>query len=254
MSTLEERVERQRVRCAPFGIAQPSACGQGYSLQHVNTSFDALLSRHGFRYTHTTVVTDCNGVDYAYHSYTFPRTDWRIGVSVLPSNRGVSLHSSRAASGRESYFAPQDNGPRFVSYLKRKARSLRKEVRDKYANHELSAVFLHSGMVDYWGGDGERWEDDKGCIFASYDHTTTLHELIDALVEDFEQGGDCDTMPEWISGLDVREALLACLSAQGLQDYHSGALCEWARTCEPCEDDDCDCERPQVIFLLRYEA
>lgn len=125
------------------------------------------------------------------------------------------------------------------------------------ANHELTATFLFSGMVDYWGGDGERWEDNKGCLFAPYDHTTTLHDLVDALVNDFEGGGDCDSMPEWITGLDVREAILGALSEQGLKDYYSGALSEWAMDCEPCEeceDGECQCETPVVIMLLRYES
>lgn len=265
MATLEERLEesrasneeRQKARCAPFGIVNPSTCGQGYSPQHSETSFDRLLSQYGFKYSHTTVVTDCNGDDYANHTYKYPYTDWSIGVSVLPFNRGVSIHSSRGGSGRESYFSPQDNGPRFVAYLKRKSSALAREVRKTFENHTLSAVFLYSGMADYWCGDGERWEDNKGCLFASYDHTTTLHDIVDALCEDFENGGDCDTMPEWITALDVREALLACLSEEGLRDYHSGALCEWAEDCEPCEDCEegyCQCELPQVIFLLRYEA
>jgi hypothetical protein len=53
----QKNMERQKARCAPFGIDSPSSCGQGYSLQHVNTSFDALLIGHGFAYSHTTVKT-----------------------------------------------------------------------------------------------------------------------------------------------------------------------------------------------------
>jgi hypothetical protein len=195
------------------------------------------------------------GRDYVSHAYRFPRTDWAIGVSVL-ANGGISISSSRLASSQETYFPPCDRA-RFDAYLPRKARKLRAEVRAKYANHKLDATFIYSGMVDYWGGDGERWEDDRGCLFANYDHTTTLRDIVEELVEDFNSGGDCDTMPEWITALDVKEAILATFSEQGLKDYHSSALSEWAMDCEPCEDcedGNCDCETPVVIMLLRYES
>jgi hypothetical protein len=243
--------ERQRVRCAPFGIANPSTCGQGYSPAHVHTSQHNTITQEGFGYSHTTVITSREGVDYAHHTYKMARTDWAIGVSILPCGR-VEISSGRVGSARATTFAPShiDNG--FGAYVKRKAQELRREIKRKYANHTLEALFLFSGMVDYWGGDGERWDDDKGCLFAPYDHTTTVRDMIDAWVADFEGGGDCDSMPEWITALDVREALLNMLSPQGVKDYHEGALAECAENCEPCEEEDCDCELPQAIILLRY--
>lgn len=92
----------------------------------------------------------------------------------------------------------------------------------------LTATYIYSGMADYWGGDGDRWDDNKGCLFAYYGKDTTLHDLIDQLVDDFNSGGDCETMPEDITDGDVRGALLEMLNDRGRADYAAGALAECA--------------------------
>lgn len=92
----------------------------------------------------------------------------------------------------------------------------------------LTATHLYSGMLDYWGGDGDRWDDNKGCLFATYGHGTTLRNIVDEWVEDFNSGGDCDTMPESITDNDVRAALLAMLTDEGRAGYESGAVAECA--------------------------
>ena len=98
----------------------------------------------------------------------------------------------------------------------------------------VTASFLFSGMSDYWGGDGDRWDDNKGCLFAFYGYGTTMKDLIDQWVDDFWNGGDCDTLPKEVTSEVVREALLGMLTAQGLAEYHSDSLCEFAIECAAC--------------------
>ena len=127
----------------------------------------------------------------------------------------------------------------------------------------LSATYLFSGMSDYWGGDGDRWDDNKGCLFAYYSTDTTLRDVIDGLVDDFCAGGDCDSMPEDITEDDVRAALVDMLTEQGRDDYESGALSEFATEFAdangyepgvPLDDDDDFGESPVVIVLLEAEV
>jgi hypothetical protein len=92
----------------------------------------------------------------------------------------------------------------------------------------VTAEFLYAGLPDYWQGNGDRWDDDKGCLFAYYGAGTTVRDIIDGAVDDFLAGGDCDTLPEDVTDTNIREALLACLTDEGRADYHSGAVSEFA--------------------------
>lgn len=124
---------------------------------------------------------------------------------------------------------------------------------------KLTATFLYSGFPDYWRGDSDRWDDDKGCLFSYYDHRTTLKDLIDGWVDDFCAGGDCDSMDEDITDSDVRAALLDMLTDEGRRDYDSGAVAECAKEFGECNDyskdddlEDCD-EYPFAVVLLAAE-
>lgn len=114
----------------------------------------------------------------------------------------------------------------------------------------LQATFLYRGLPDYWGGVSRRWDDDAGCLFTSYDNRTTVREVIEGLVSDYVNGGDCDSFVD-VSADDVRACLLSMLTADGLRDYHSGALYEGAS--EVSEDDADNYELPAVIVLLEVE-
>jgi hypothetical protein len=153
----------------------------------------------------------------------------------------------------------------------------------------VTASFEYAGFSDYWGGNGDRWDDNKGCVFSYYGAGTTLREIIDGAVDDFCAGGDCDSFPEDVDSEMVREALLDCLTDTGRAGYESGAVSEFAQgyandnefnVCRECgasvgdehetdcefivddpdrdnvvEDDDCEpdyecSESPVVIFLL----
>jgi hypothetical protein len=109
----------------------------------------------------------------------------------------------------------------------------------------MRATFLYQGLPDYWGGDGRRWDDDAGCLFYCYDNRTTVRELIDGLVADFNSGGDCDSFPEDVGCSDVRAALLDMLSPKGLGDYHGDRPFEGAVDVDPDQED-----LPAVIVLL----
>ena len=86
-----------------------------------------------------------------------------------------------------------------------------------------------TGMSDYWGGNGRRWDDNAGCLFAFYNDQTTLRDCVDQWVDEFSAGGDCDSFPAEITSEDVRAAILDSLNSQGRADYDSGALAECAK-------------------------
>jgi hypothetical protein len=146
----------------------------------------------------------------------------------------------------------------------------------------VTAEFLYGGLPDYWGGNSDRWDDDKGCVFAYYGKGTTVRDIIDGAMADFIEGGDCDSFPDEVTDNDVRAALLACLTDIGRADYASGAVSDYASyytyanrldRCQDCgekegnpHDEDCmhhdnvedeDCpedegnDTPMIVFLLR---
>jgi hypothetical protein len=128
------------------------------------------------------------------------------------------------------------------------------------SGYTVDATFLYSGMIDYWGGDGDRWDDNAGCLFAHYGPASTLRDIIDDLVNDFIAGGDCDTLPEEVTDVDIRKALIEMLSDQGKEDYKIGALSEFAKEFaevnglkpgHPIDDLDDFGEVPVVIVLIR---
>jgi len=149
----------------------------------------------------------------------------------------------------------------------------------------IHATYLFSGFIDFWGGDGARWDDNKGCLFSHYGVGTTLREIVDGWAEDFCNGGDCDSFPEEITDSDIRIALLDILSPTDLEDYHSNAVAECAikyaadnglDTCKDCGQkigefheslctegagfvEDCDCEEddsesPVCIVLIEVDV
>ena len=156
----------------------------------------------------------------------------------------------------------------------------------------VTAEFLYAGLPDFWGGNSDRWDDDKGCLFAYYGKGTTVRDIIDGMVHDFLGGGDCDSLPDEVTDEMVRAALLASLTDIGRADYHSGAVSDYATNyadvdrldrCRYCgekegeqhgvgcdvamydpvtysavvEDDDCPEDEgaaPMVVFLIRVSA
>ena len=154
---------------------------------------------------------------------------------------------------------------------------------------KLTATHEFTGFGDYWSGNGQRWDDNAGCLFAFYDGRTTLRDLVDQWVSDYWQGGDFDGKPGWdeVTSEDVHAAIMDCLTPAGRADYDSGALAECAAdyaasnpsVCSDCgaelgeyhcvdcdyddgdvvDDDDCtdcdDCsESPIAVILLVAEA
>ena len=93
---------------------------------------------------------------------------------------------------------------------------------------KLTATWIYSGLTDYWGGNGKRWDDNNGCLFASYGTNTSVRDLVDQLVDDFNAGGDCVSMHKDIRENDVRAALLGMMSDVGRIAYASGALSEYS--------------------------
>jgi hypothetical protein len=128
---------------------------------------------------------------------------------------------------------------------------------EKEDKMQLSATFLYSGMGDFWSGDGDRWDKNKGCLFASYDPDTTLKDLIESWVNDYTSGGDCDDKEvfERVSEDQVRQALIDMLSPEGKEHYENDVIWEGAKEFGDCNpdydpDDDDFGELPVAIVLL----
>jgi hypothetical protein len=99
---------------------------------------------------------------------------------------------------------------------------------------KLTVSHEYSGLSDYWGGNGRRWDNDAGCAFAFYGAGTTLKDCVDQWVDDVWNGGDFEHNGEgrdaWeeVTSDDVRAAILDSLTEQGRADYDSGAIAECA--------------------------
>lgn len=118
---------------------------------------------------------------------------------------------------------------------------------------KVRATYLYSGLSDYWGGDGRRWDNDAGCVFAYYDGSTTLGDLFDQMIDDFHMGGDFlpgdngEDVWEDITDEDIHEALMGCLNAVGRRNYENDV--PWDDSVE-CDENS---EYPVCIFLLELE-
>ena len=73
----------------------------------------------------------------------------------------------------------------------------------------IDVVHIYEGFSDYWQGDGDRWDENKGCLFAYYGPDTTYRDLVDGWLEDFNSGGDFDGKPlaEEVTEAEMRKAL-----------------------------------------------
>lgn len=92
----------------------------------------------------------------------------------------------------------------------------------------LTVTHEYVGFSDFWGGNGKRWNDNAGCLFAYYGSSTTLQGCVDQWIDDFMVGGDCEMFPDDITRDDILAAILDWFTQQGRDDYHSGALAECA--------------------------
>jgi hypothetical protein len=95
----------------------------------------------------------------------------------------------------------------------------------------VSASSLFHGNIHYWDGDGDHWDDNKGCLFAHYGPETTLKELVDAWVED-SKCGDLDDKIAWdsVSSDEIRASLVEMLSSEGKEEYSNpSGPCEFAK-------------------------
>ncbi len=126
----------------------------------------------------------------------------------------------------------------------------------------LDATLIFTGYADYWDGYANRIDEDisEHLLYAYYGPETTLHDIIDQLVEDSWTGPASETIPKGITKDDVRKALLErMLSEPGRVDYEAGIIAEcsaeWmeARDCdEYCTDGVDDSESQVFITLLTY--
>jgi hypothetical protein len=114
-------------------------------------------------------------------------------------------------------------------------------------SYSITATYEFDGFVDYWEENGRRWDDDAGCLFAYLHKGITCREVVDQLVQDFQDTGEFDH-PIWndVSDEDIRAACLAMVKDpddldQPLEGY------------EDIEIDEND-ESPVFVALLEIDA
>ncbi len=114
---------------------------------------------------------------------------------------------------------------------------------------KVSAQVIYSGFSDYWGGDGDRWDDDKGCLFALYGPETTHNDLVQEWLEDWNAGGDFD-------GKDIASEVTDTELEQAIRDVFVDGL-DMDSVFGPAgslEDFDPENdESPQCIILVHIE-
>ena len=130
--------------------------------------------------------------------------------------------------------------------------------------NKLTIDFLYTGMVDYWGGDSDRWKDNCGCVFALNDNETTLRDLeCQILAELFDVGTDFDLKPAFddITSSDIKEAYQNALSTEGKDAYKRNTIWEGSSPNPRDLEEEATgeyygfaIETPVVIFLLKIET
>ena len=105
-----------------MALRNPGKTGQGYCDRHTDTPHDAVLSKYGWRYNHTTIIGayEGRGGDYAIHTYKYDMTEWVVSVVCRPGWR-CEAHS--LGSGRRTTI-----GYHIERYLKDKTRKLKRQI------------------------------------------------------------------------------------------------------------------------------
>lgn len=110
----------------------------------------------------------------------------------------------------------------------------------------ISARYQYDGMVDYWSGNGRRWDDDAGCLFAYLHRGITCLQVIDQLANDYADTCDFDH-PIWqsVSSEGIRKTLLSMV--QDPEDLD--------RPLEGYEDlqEDENTESPVFVVLIEID-
>ena len=109
---------------------------------------------------------------------------------------------------------------------------------------KITAEWIYTGLPDYWSGDGERWDDANGCLFAFYGNGSTLRDIVDNAIC---AGGDCDTLHEDVTEDDIRSAILdGCFNDAGRAAYANGVVpdfvLDWDAENNPAVCRDCGAE------------
>jgi hypothetical protein len=141
---------------------------------------------------------------------------------------------------------------------------------------KVTANYLFSGMIDYFGGYG--CKGNEALLYAFYGYRTTLRDIIDEWVEDSWNGAACEDVPESVTQEDIRAALLDMLTDAGRADYANNAIAECAEAmevpccpdcgalvdemhCEGCDkedtivdEEDCDVyDSPITVVVIEWE-
>ena len=111
------------------------------------------------------------------------------------------------------------------------------------ASYRITISHIYSGLLDYWGGNGDRWENNAGCLFCHYTSKTTYKEAVETFFEDYLMGGDCDSFPDDIPDDMIKTALEHQLG-------NNEKIIDPAKYLDEADDDEDDYESPVWIILV----
>ena len=114
--------------------------------------------------------------------------------------------------------------------------------------HDVSAELIYTGAPDYWQGNGDRWDDANGCLFAYYDCHTTIGQMIGNWIDDYNNGGDCDNLPESVTEIMIRTALVSLINPPATSNSLFAPDCE---VDYDADDSDDRYDSPFAIVLIR---
>ena len=109
----------------------------------------------------------------------------------------------------------------------------------------ISATLEYYGFC--WKGNGRRWDDYAGHLFAYAHKDMTLGDVIDQWVDDFMGGGECDEIDT--TEEEMREALASICNGDLSEIFEPTRDIE-----DDSDSDDCDCASPIIVVLIEQDT
>ena len=98
-------------------IENPNSSGQGHDPDHANHPFHDVLTKHGYKYSHSTPVTLLGGQKVTHHTYSNAKETHKVSLMPCKSGDGMEWNAGKPGSGhRYGGKFPED----LDSYLKRR--------------------------------------------------------------------------------------------------------------------------------------
>lgn len=118
---------------------------------------------------------------------------------------------------------------------------------------KVTASFEYTGMPDFWGGNGTRWKDTAGCVFAYYGSDTTNAEVVDQWVDDFMSGGGDFDGKDAFNNVGEPEIRSALENMFRNWEADKDKLFDPSMESDPADSDEEDAESPMAVALIELD-